>query len=200
MLWVRSASSSFRAAQHQPGNDHGNRSLAGGMRHYPKRKKSMSDNACYVNQECQRLFMPKTAQSVLMKHVTLMAVWALVLAVVVAFATGQNPATLTLEATGGEVTCIGFSSNGQAFFSGALDSSVSVWTTTDWKRSAEIEPEPPPKAAAGEHQDEYRSLAACAVEPNAVQAIIASGGDLISAYALPGGKLVGSHRLPANDG
>lgn len=105
---------------------------------------------------------------------------------------------VTLKTDGGEVTCIGFSSDGRSFYSGALDSHVSIWTTKAWKRSASINPGAPPKARPGEHRDEFRSLDACAVGPKAARVLVASGGDLVAEYLLPSGKLIASHRLATN--
>lgn len=126
-------------------------------------------------------------------------VWVIAFLVATTFADAkeQNEPSITLRTNGGEVVCIGFSSDGRSFYSGALDSYVSIWTTQDWKRSASIGPGEPPKAKPGEHQDEFRSLDACAVGPEA-RVIIASGGDLVTEYDLPSGKLIAEHRLSTN--
>jgi WD40 repeat protein len=121
---------------------------------------------------------------------------ALLLSTVVAVA--QLKAVARLEQTGGEVTCIDFSADGRFFFSGSLDSYVTVWKTTNWRKAEEISPAPPPTSPSGEHQDEFRGLAACAVEPNGDRVLIASGGDSIAKYSLQDGHKGTDRNLNVN--
>lgn len=123
------------------------------------------------------------------------------LIVVAAASAGQQPQPLaSLTGQGGEVTCLGFTPDGKALFSGSIDSYITVWTTKDWKHAITIEPAPPPKAEPGEHQDEFRSLTACATAATTNTLRIASGGDSITSYSLPSGKILGNQRSDANDG
>jgi len=96
----------------------------------------------------------------------------------------QTKQIADLEQLGGEVDCIGFSTDGRFFFTGSLESYVTVWTTANWTMVKEITPAPPPSAAPNEHQDEFRELAACAVEPKQPSVLIASGGDSLAVYSL----------------
>jgi hypothetical protein len=105
----------------------------------------------------------------------------------------------TLKAIGGEVTCIGFTSQGQTLFSGSLDTYITAWTTDDWKHVTTIKPAQPAKAERGEHQAEFRSLTACATDPTSDKVLVASGGDSIATYALPSGKQLGNRRLDASN-
>ncbi len=107
---------------------------------------------------------------------------AILLSSVVAVA--QLKPLTSLEQAGGEVTCIDFSADGRFFFSGSLDSYITVWSTTNWAKAEEIPPAPPPISPAGEHQAEFRGLAACAVVPNGDSVLIASGDDSLATYSL----------------
>lgn len=104
----------------------------------------------------------------------------------------------TLKAIGGEVTCLGFTSQGRALFSGSLDTYITVWTTDDWKHVTTIKPAQPSKAERGEHQAEFRSLAACETDPTSDKVLVASGGDSIDTYAVPSGKQLGNRQLDAS--
>jgi len=122
-----------------------------------------------------------------------------VLAMAASASAGQQlQPVATLKAISGEVTCIGFTSQGQALFSGSLDTYITAWTTDDWKQVTTIEPAQPPKAERGEHQAEFRSLTACATDPTSDKVLVASGGDSIATYALPSGKQLGNRQLAAS--
>jgi WD40 repeat protein len=120
----------------------------------------------------------------------------LVLSSVVAVA--QLKPVMRLEQTGGEVTCIDFSADGRFFFSGSLDTYVTVWKTINWTKAAEITPAPPPTSSGGEHQDDFRGLSACAVEPDVDRVLIASGGDSVATYSLQDGHQYTDRNLNVN--
>jgi WD40 repeat protein len=123
----------------------------------------------------------------------------MVLAMAASASAGQQlQPVATLKAIGGEVTCVGFTSQGRALFSGSLDTYVTVWTTDDLKRVTTIKPAKPSKAERGEHHAEFRSLAACEPDPTSDKVLVASGGDSIATYALPSGKQLGNRQLDAS--
>lgn len=122
---------------------------------------------------------------------------ALVFASLVAVA--QLKPVARLGQAGGEVTCLDFSADGRFFFSASLDTYVTVWKTTNWRKAKEITPAPPPTSPGGEHQDEFRGLAACAVEPNGDRVLIASGGDSVATYSLQDGHKYTDRNVKVND-
>jgi WD40 repeat protein len=105
-----------------------------------------------------------------------------------------------MQQDAGEVACLGFTSDSQFLFAGALDSYASAWKAPDWQEIAETSPAPPPKSAPGEHEDEFRYLNACASRPLKDDVLFASGGDSLVIYALPKGVKVADYHVNVNEG
>ena len=93
------------------------------------------------------------------------------------------PQHVTLTTDAGEITFLAASVDGRYLAAASLDSYVFVWETSGWKRIASVSPEPPPKAAPGEHQDEFSSIQGLAFSPDSQTVAYASAGVLYT-YSL----------------
>jgi len=88
--------------------------------------------------------------------------------------------------TRSEVSCFGFDANGDVFFMGTLNGWVYFWTTTNWTPMLTLKPFPPRKVRAGEHQDEFGELTACALSPDG-KSFARASGNTVHIYSLPSG-------------
>jgi len=99
------------------------------------------------------------------------------------------PQRVTLTTDAGEITFLAVSEDHRYLAAASLDSHVFVWETSTWKRVASISPEPPPKAAKGEHQDEYSAIHGLAFGPDNQTVAFASAGILYTCDIRSGLKL-----------
>jgi WD40 repeat protein len=93
---------------------------------------------------------------------------------------GPVPQHVILTTDAGEITFLAASADGRYLAAASLDSHVFLWETSEWKQVASVSPEPPPKAAQGEHQDEYSAIEGLAFSPDNHTVAFASEGILFT--------------------